>query len=236
MIPDSKLTAASLDVREVDLYLLRLLAPRLSSMFQHCRANSNVQILNDVSFAVLQCAILLFTNGITPGVQALGIKLRNNTHGAIFRLIVLSVALPALFGTLQQIGWAGGVADVEDDEQHQLARLRRKRITEFLNVAKKKILPIARLLVLLGWWSGRGVAATLPLVLSNVQYASIRRHSNLNVIYGHRRWIYEHILRCFQMLSPFLSFSELKAHVEYAAVFLVRHLIFFSQFCSTDQC
>jgi hypothetical protein len=208
-------TAASLDVPEVDEYLLHLLLPRFQSTL------GQVGILSmpkSVPKAVLHAATLWGLMANTPGALASGLKVDNSSRRKVLSYIALTAVLPCLYGLLkdwffQVSSIQGAIPDDAATDNNLLemrARDRRRRLAKKLIDVVTKCDPVVRFAILMSWWAGKASAPTPEMCLTQLSFVATRPPRDINVAYAHRRWIYEALLRTLQVVSPIQSVQDAK--------------------------
>jgi hypothetical protein len=207
--------AASLDVPEVDEYLLHLLLPRFQSMLGQIGI---IGIPKSVPKAVLHAATIWALMANTPGALASGLKVDNSSRRRILGYIALTAVLPCCYGLLKD--WYFKVSSIQGDIQDDTiadnssletrARDRRRRLAKKLIDVVTQCDPVVRFAILMSWWAGKASAPTPEMCLTLLSFVPTRSPRDINVAYAHRRWIYEALLRTLQVVSPIHSIQDAK--------------------------
>ena len=206
-------TAASLDVLEIDQYLVHLLLPRFQSMFKqfgmHVPKSGMATILHAVTLWVMMAD--------TPATLALGLKVKNNSRRRVLGYILLAVILPALYGQL--VEWYGRTLMQQETDNMSPIEIRaidrKRQLANGIIDTVKRSTPILKFVVLMSWWAAKVPAPTPSMCVAGLSYTTTSSPQDLNVSYAHRRWTYEAILQAIQLTSPIHSFRDMKALVNY---------------------
>lgn len=200
------LTAAPLDVLEIDGYLLRLLVPRFHTILRPVGFHSSTTHAK----AILLAITMWLTLADTPATLALGLKVKGNSRRRVLAYIVLASILPGIFQQLD--AWCNHSLlnqETENLSSIGIRALRRKRhLAQRIIATVKMIDPMVQLMFLLSWWAAKTPSPTTSMVAAGLTFSRTRIPRDLNVTYAHRRWIYELILRSIDEASPFRSFDH----------------------------
>ena len=206
-----QLAAAPLDVQEIDSYLLRLLVPRFHSILTPI----GVHLPRTHAKAILLAVTMWLTLADTPATLALGLRVKDNSLRRVLAYVFLASLLPGLYQQLDT--WYDSALLTQETRNMssiEIRALSRKRYLAQRIIAALKIAsPLLQLTVLLCWWAAATSAPTTSMMLTGISFSRTRFPRDLNVTYAHRRWIYELIVRSFELTSPVRSFDHLRTIV-----------------------
>ncbi|KAI2510961.1 hypothetical protein MHU86_3433 [Fragilaria crotonensis] len=210
-IESDPLTAAPLDVLEIDGYLHRLLVPRLHSILRPFGFHSPTTHAQSMLLAVSIC--MMFAD--TPATLALGLKVKGNSRRRVLAYILLASIAPGLFQQLDE--WCNRALLNQETENmssiESRARSRKRYLAQRLTASLKMVNPLVQLTFLLSWWMAKTPSPTASMVAAGLTFSRTRIPRNLNVTYAHRRWIYELILRSVDQAWPFRSLDHLRTMI-----------------------
>ena len=202
------LTAAPLDVQEIDDYLLNLLTPLVHSIMRPI----GIHLSRTHAKAILLAATLWLTLADTPATLALGLKVKGNSRRRILAYIVLSSILPGLYQQFD--AWHDRTVltqETSNMSSMEIRALSRKRyLAQKIMPVLKIANPLLQLTVLLGWWAAATSSPTASMIATGITFTRTRMHRDVNVTYAHRRWLYELIVRSIELTSPIRSFDHLR--------------------------
>jgi hypothetical protein len=125
----------------------------------------------------------------------------------IAMLVVCSVIVPTIYRRIQRWNETSppSTTYLEQSTTSHIERIgiqRRRDISKRMVNVVEQYLPPIHLALLLSWWTSKTPHNTLPLLLSGLSYVSVTAPQHLNVIYAHRRWMYEELIQCLRVVSP----------------------------------
>jgi hypothetical protein len=214
----SAIPSVLLDVHTLDQYLLQLLLPFLKAA---CPIKTTERYL----LPTLQCLTILFTSGQTPAARLLGLKLTTRTSSSstskntlddqerlqerVWWYAIIGIVIPTFYQSFS-IWWRNTRHDqevVEDtstefvlNEQERLARARQERTLKLLFAAVDSIVPMLRLGLLLGCWTGKCKSPSLAMVLTGLSYRQSTPPPALHVDHAHRRWMYFELMQTIRIV------------------------------------
>jgi hypothetical protein len=198
--------------------LRRILLGQLEDSHQRSCAK-----LTDIIFKYLRplahFAAVLATNGQTPSVRLLGVKriprpltplqeraAPKKSRLSLFVYAMLSALLPTAYAEVKD--WhrqrirqrlaAGSRESTLPSGSRSMARVAAERQFQAVDIffqTMEKILPMVRLLALLGVWSGRLGTSEVAMLLTGWTYRKVQKEPRLQVDYAHRRWLWEELSR-----------------------------------------
>jgi hypothetical protein len=195
------LQSAPLDVNDVDEYLCQLLLPRILLMFKYF---PNIKLSKDILLSVVQALMLSASLGQTPATRALGLKLQHGGKRRIAILVVCSVIVPTIYRRIKIWNETSSPSTAVEESTSDVERIgfqRRRDIAKRIVDMVERYLPPIHLALLLSWWTSK-TPHTLPLLVSGLSYISVTAPQHLNVVYAHRRWLYEELIKCLRAVSP----------------------------------
>jgi hypothetical protein len=167
-------------------------------------------------------AAVLATNGQTPSVRLLGLEriprppLRERPFAAprkkesrapLFVYAILSALLPTAYAEVkdwhrqkirERLAGNNESAMPTPTGQINVEQLAAERKFQAVHLSIKtieKILPMVRLLALVGVWAGRLGTSEVAMLLTGWTYRKLREEPRLQVDYAHRRWLWEEVSR-----------------------------------------
>lgn len=229
------LLSAPLDIDNIDEYLCQLLLPRILSVVKYF-PQINVNDKKDVLLVTIQTIMLYVSLGQTPATKALGLTLQCGDKRRITILILCSVIIPAIYRRIKlwhqtRIDSVAATTSTVDDIGFQR---RRELANDIINNVERYV-PTMNLLALLSWWAQASPTPNVPRLLSGLSYTSTTLPKHLNVLYAHRRWLYEETIACICAISPIWTFNDMTRWWNSLHLWRPRHTTSSSNACPICQ-
>lgn len=193
-------TSTLLDVHLLDDYLVQLLLPKLTSLFQD--GGAALKQLQWLALPLLRISSLLYSEGQTPATKIIGLKCTpvgkiNNLDDSSWRLrlvvyAVLSTVLPLAYESIVSRWLENSQRVAIDNETEERAFARKKAVHKFIGRTVK----MARLACLLACWAELSSTSSLAMLISRLKFQRSSANNNhqtpqLHVDYAHRRWLHQ---------------------------------------------
>ena len=207
-------SAGVLDALEIDDYLQKLLIPRvLHSYVDEAVIRSGVA--QGLASVLLRITLLVAVNCETPGSAPLRIKVTGNRRSNVFILAAISTIVPLLKAICHILRNRYGRSE-GDSALQGVVRSRSERSVSIILAVLNAVLPSLQMASLLGWWAGINLvkSPSPAMIASGITFTKAQPCNNLNVQYGHRRWIYAVLLKAVIGLLPVKSVGDLVATKE----------------------